>query len=221
MKRITQQNYYELLDISPQASTQEVRWAYDQAMNIYSADSVPTYSLLPEKERDLILSRLVDAYKTLTNGQLRAEYNQALLESGELIPEQLGLSSLEQSDTINGKLRDVKVESLLSGEETGESQELPAGDSFDLLDIDSAVSGKDIQAMRIAKEISVEDINRKTNIPKKTLEDIEEERFEELPALVYLKGFLKTYARILHVNEHQMVDGYVKRLREWKASCQR
>lgn len=221
MKRITQQNYYELLDISPQASTQEVRWAYDQAMNIYSADSVPTYSLLPEKERDLILSRLVDAYKTLTNGQLRAEYNQALLESGELIPEQLGLSSLEQSDTINGKLRDVKVESLLSGEETGESQELPAGDSFDLLDTDSAVSGKDIQAMRIAKEISVEDINRKTNIPKKTLEDIEEERFEELPALVYLKGFLKTYARILHVNEHQMVDGYVKRLREWKASCQR
>ncbi|MBW1689542.1 MAG: hypothetical protein DRG87_01445 [Deltaproteobacteria bacterium] len=221
MKRITQQNYYELLDISPQASTQEVRWAYDQAMNIYSADSVPTYSLLPEKERDLILSRLVDAYKTLTNGQLRAEYNQALLESGELIPEQLGLSSLEQSDTINGKLRDVKVESLLSGEETGESQELPAGDSFDLLDIYSAVSGKDIQAMRIAKEISVEDINRKTNIPKKTLEDIEEERFEELPALVYLKGFLKTYARILHVNEHQMVDGYVKRLREWKASCQR
>ncbi|MBW2309819.1 MAG: helix-turn-helix domain-containing protein [Deltaproteobacteria bacterium] len=221
MKRITQQNYYELLDISPQASTQEVRWAYDQAMNIYSADSVPTYSLLPEKERDLILSRLVDAYKTLTNGQLRAEYNQALLESGELIPEQLGLSSLEQSDTINGKLRDVKVESLLSGEETGESQELPAGDSFDLLDIYSAVSGKDIQAMRIAKEISVEDINRKTNIPKKTLENIEEERFEELPALVYLKGFLKTYARILHVNEHQMVDGYVKRLREWKASCQR
>ena len=102
-----------------------------------------------------------------------------------------------------------------------ESSVLPAEDSFDLIDINSAVSGKDIQALRIAREISVEDINRKTNIPKKTLEDIEEERFEELPALVYLKGFLKAYARILNVNESQMVDGYMKRLREWKASSQR
>jgi DnaJ-class molecular chaperone len=221
MKRITEQNYYELLDISPQASTQEVRWAYDQAMSIYCADSLPTYSLLPEEERGLILSRLVDAYKTLTNGQLRADYNQELLESGELLPEELGLSSLEKSDTINGKLREIKVESLLSGDGTTESPVRTAEDSFDLIDIDSAVSGKDIQALRIAREISIEDIHKKTNIPKKTLEDIEEERFEELPALVYLKGFLKAYARILNVNESQMMNGYVKRFLEWKASFQR
>ncbi len=221
MKRITEQNYYELLDISPRASTQEVRWAYDQAMSIYAADSLPTYSLLPETERELILSRLVNAYKTLTNGQLRAEYNQLLLESGELIAEEFGLSSLEESCTINGKLREVKVESLLTGERTTESLVLSTEDSLDLIDIDSTVSGKDIQGLRIAREISVEDINRKTNIPKKTLEDIEEERFEELPALVYLKGFLRAYARILNMNESQIVDGYVKRFLEWKASFQR
>jgi curved DNA-binding protein CbpA len=221
MKRITEQNYYELLDISPQASAQEVRWAYDQATSIYSSDSVPTYSLFTEKERDLIVSRLVDAYKTLTSGQLRAEYNQLLLESGELLPEDLGLSSSEDSDTIDDKLREVKVESLLTEEKTTESPIPPMKDSFDLMHIDSAVSGKDIQSLRIAREISVEDINRKTNIPKRTIEDIEEERFEELPALVYLKGFLKAYARILNVNEKQMVDGYVKRFLEWKVSYQR
>lgn len=221
MKRITEQNYYELLDISPQASTQEVRWAYDQAMSIYSADSIPTYSLLSQKERELILSRLVDAYKTLTNGHLRAEYNQLLLERGEIFPEDLGLSSLRESDTINGKLRDVKVESLPTEEKTTEGPIASAENSFDLLDINSTVSGKDIRALRIAREISIEDIHRKTNIPKKTLEDIEEERFGELPALVYLKGFLKTYARILNVNEGHMVDGYVKRFLEWKASFQR
>lgn len=221
MKRITEQNYYELLDLSPQASTQEVRWAYDQAMSIYAADSIPTYSLLPEKERELILSRLVDAYKTLTNGQLRNEYNQLLLESGQLIAEELGFSSLEESDTINGKLKEVKVENLLTGEKIEESPIPSAEDSFDLIDIDSTVSGKDIQELRIARELSVEDINGRTNIPKKTLEDIEEESFEELPALVYLKGFLKAYARILNVNESQMVDGYVKRYLEWKTSFQK
>lgn len=221
MKRITDQNYYELLDISPQASTQEVRWAYDQAMSIYSADSIPTYSLLSQKERESILSRIVDAYKTLTNGHLRAEYNQQLLESGELLPEDLGLFSLEKPDAMNGKLKEVKLESLATGDKTAEHPMPFTEDGFTLIDIDSAVSGKDIQAMRIAREISIEDIHRKTNIPKKTLEDIEEERFDELPALVYLKGFLKAYARILNVNEGQIMNGYVKRFLEWKASSQR
>lgn len=221
MKRITEQNYYELLDISPQASNQEVRWAYDQAMSIYSSDSVPTYSLLSEGERELILSRLVEAYKTLTNGQLRAEYDQLLIERGELTPDELGLSSLEESGTINGKLKEVKVESLLREKETAERPRVPTEGSLDLFDINSTISGKDIQSLRMAREISIEEINRKTNIPKKTLEDIEEDRFEQLPALVYLKGFLKAYARILNVKESQIVDGYVKRFLEWKASYQR
>jgi len=221
MKRITEQNYYELLNISPQASTQEVRWAYDQAMNIFSADSIATYSLLSEKERELILSRVVEAYKTLTNGSLRAEYNQLLIENGEMIPEDLGLLRLEKPDAINGKLKEVKLENLLTEEKTAESPMPPVEESLALIDIDSAVTGKDIQALRIAREVTIEDIHRKTNIPKRTLEDIEEERFDELPALVYLKGFLKAYARILKVNENQMMGGYVKRFLEWKASFQR
>lgn len=221
MKRITEQNYYQLLDISPHASFQEVRSAYDQAMSIYSADSISTYSLLSQKERELILSRLVDAYKTLTNSQLRAEYNQSLIEKGELSPEEIGLSSLEEPDTANDKLREVKVESLLQKEERTEIASLPLGGNLDLFNINTTVTGKSIQAVRIAGEISIEEINKKTNIPKKTLEDIEEERFEELPALVYLKGFLKAYAKILNVNEAQMVDGYVKRFLEWKTTFQK
>jgi len=221
MKRITEQNYYQLLDISPQASFQEVRSAYDHAMSIYSADSISTYSLFSQKERKLILSLLVDAYKILTNSQLRAEYNQSLIERGELSPEEIGLSPLEESDTASGKLKEVKVESLLQKEDRAESASQHLDTNLDLFKIDTTVTGKSIQAVRVAMEISIEEINRKTNIPKKTLENIEEERFEELPALVYLKGFLKAYAEILNVDESQMVDGYVKRFLEWKTTFQK
>jgi curved DNA-binding protein CbpA len=221
MKRITEQNYYQLLDISPQASFQEVRSAYDHAMSIYSADSISTYSLFSQKERKFILSLLVDAYKILTNSQLRAEYNQSLIERGELSPEEIGLSPLEESDTASGTLKEVKVESLLQKEDRAESASQHLGTNLDLFKIDTTVTGKSIQAVRLAMEISIEEINRKTNIPKKTLENIEEERFEELPALVYLKGFLKAYAEILNVDESQMVDGYVKRFLEWKTTFQK
>jgi len=220
MKRISDRNYYELLDVSPQASTQEVQRAYDQAMSIFSHDSIPTYSLLSEKERELILSRILDAYKTLTNGQLRAEYNQLLLKSGELIPEDLSLFSLEQPDNISSNQRESKLEGLLAGEDTAKSPMDSPEESFSPIDTDSDLSGKDIQALRTARDLSIEDIYRKTNIPKKTIQDIEEERFEELPAFVYLKGFLRIYARTLNVNEGQM-DDYMKRFLEWKTSFQR
>lgn len=221
MKRITEQNYYELLEISPRASTQEVQWAYDQAMSVFSADSISTYSLLSENDRKRILARIVDAYKTLTNGYLRNEYNQVLLEKGEILPEDLDPFSSEEPDVSNGKQGEVNLERSIRSGETEETPIAPSEDNFPLFNIDSVTTGKDIQELRISRDISIEEIHKKTNIPKKTLKDIEEERFEDLPALVYLKGFLKTYARTLNVDESQMVDGYVNRFLEWKTSFQR
>lgn len=221
MKRLTEQNYYTLLGISPEATFEEVRSAYDQAMGIYSADSIATYSLLTREERERMLSRLVDAYKTLTNSQLRKEYNSFLIENGELSPQEIGLSSLRDSDTAKGKLRDVSVESLVQREERIENENQPSGDNLDLPDNLTSVTGRDIKMLRIAGDISLEEVYRKTNIPKKTVEDIEEENFENLPALVYLKGFLKTYSKILNINEDQMVDGYIERFLEWKNTYQR
>jgi len=221
MKRLTDQNYYTLLGISPEATFEEVRSAYDQAMSIYSADSIATYSLLTREERERMLSRLVDAYKTLTNSQLRKEYNSFLVEKGELSPQEMGFSPLGDSDTTKGKLRDVSVESLVQREERTKNENQSSGDNLDLPDNLTSVTGRDIKMLRIAGDISLEEIYRKTNIPKKTVEDIEEENFENLPALVYLKGFLKTYAKILNINEDQMVDGYIERFLEWKNTYQR
>ncbi len=216
MKRLTDQNYYKLLDISPKASFEEVRSAYDQAMTIYSTDSIATYSLFTQKEREGILSRLADAYKTLTNSQLRREYNNSLIEKGELSLQKIGFSSLEDSNIDEDKMREVGIGSLIEKEEKAENDNQPSGENLDLLDNLTSVTGKDIKMLRIAREISLEEIFRKTNIPKKTLENIEGEHFEELPALVYLKGFLRLYAKILNANQTQMVDGYVKRFLEWK-----
>jgi len=168
-----------------------------------------------------MLSRLADAYKTLTNSQLRKEYNSFLVEKGELSPQEMGFSSLGDSDTTKGKLRDVSIESLVQREERTKNENQPSGDNLDLPDNLTPVTGRDIKMLRIAGDISLEEVYRKTNIPKKTVEDIEEENFENLPALVYLKGFLKTYAKILNINEDQMVDGYIERFLEWKNTYQR
>ncbi len=219
MDRITEQNYYSLLDIPPKASFEEVRAAYDQAINIYSSDSISTYSLFTEKERKQILSRLTEAYKTLTNGRLRKEYDHLLVKKGELTDQEVGLYSSEDACIPKGKLVDVDVENLVPKEENIQAKSQTTGINLDLFEDQPSVAGKDIKAIRLAKEISLEEVYKRTNIPQKTLEDIEEDCFERLPALVYLKGFLKSYAKILNVNQSKMVDGYIERYLEWKNTC--
>jgi len=220
MKPLTEQNYYDLLGVSPQASFEEVQSAYDEAVSTYSNDSIPTYSLFTQEEREQILARLVDAYKILTNSQLRKEYNQVLMEKGELSPQEIRFSSLEKAAVPKGKLKDVSVESLIQ-EERSENLNQAFDSTLDLFNGYTSVTGKNIKMVRLAREMTLEEVYRKTNIPKQTLEDIEEEHFEKLPALVYLKGFLKAYADALTVNQAQMVDGYVKRFLEWKTTGQK
>ena len=221
MKRLTEQNYYTLLGIPPNASFGEVQSAYDQATNMYSADSIATYSLFSQQERERILSRLVDAYKTLTNSQLRREYDDILIKRGELSSQDIGFSSLKDANITKGKLREVSTESLIQKEEDAEIESKPSESNFELFNSQTSVTGKSIKMVRTVKEISLDEICRKTNIPKKTLEDIEEDHFERLPALVYLKGFLKAYSKILNIDQAEIVDGYVKRYLEWKNTYQK
>ena len=216
MKRLIEQDYYNLLNISPKASFEEVRSAYDQAMSIYSSDSIATYTLFTQKEREVILSRLAEAYKTLTNSQLRKEYNNALIKKGELSSQETGFSYLEDLTIAKDKLLEVSVESLTQKQQETKDEHLPSNENLNLFDSHISVTGKIIKTIRTTKGMSLEEIFKQTNISRETLEDIEEERFEKLPALVYLKGFLKSYATILQVNQTEMVDGYVKRYLEWK-----
>ena len=221
MKPLIEQDYYTLLGISPNSSLEEVQVAYNEALSVYSTDSIATYSLYTEEERKQILSRLLDAYKTLMDSQLRKEYNQSLIKRGELSPDEIAVSLQEEAAIPRGTLREVTAESLIHQDERGDRQKQNIESAFSLFDELTAVTGRDIRMIRVAKDLSLEAIYRKTNIPIKTLQHIEEERFEKLPALVYLRGFLKLYAKILDVDQAQMTDGYVQRFLEWKSSYQK
>ena len=60
-----EKNYYKLLDIEPEATTQEIEEAYERARAVYSKDSVALYSLYSQKERETMLEVINAAYETL------------------------------------------------------------------------------------------------------------------------------------------------------------
>jgi hypothetical protein len=69
--------------------------------------------------------------------------------------------------------------------------------------------GKALRQIREGMGIDLKAISEKTRINARILEWIEEEAVEKLPPLVYLKGFLKAYARSLGLEAQKVIGDYL------------
>ncbi len=61
--------------------------------------------------------------------------------------------------------------------------------------------GQYLRAGREAKQISIEEVMLHTRIQPHFIEALEGDRFDQLPNLVSAKGFIRSYARFLHLDE--------------------
>jgi hypothetical protein len=80
-------NYYDVLDIRPNASPAEVREAYYRAKSAFNKDSAALYSLVAPEEREEILARIEEAYDILSNDDRRRNYDdhQGIIENTGVI----------------------------------------------------------------------------------------------------------------------------------------
>ena len=65
-----------------------------------------------------------------------------------------------------------------------------------------------LKKARQEKGLSIEDIQTETKIRKKYIEAIENNEFDKLPGKVYLKVFIKGYAREVDINYQALLDNY-------------
>jgi hypothetical protein len=68
--------------------------------------------------------------------------------------------------------------------------------------------GEELRMARTERGIELSEVERVTKIRVKFLRAMEEERWEELPAPVYARSFLSTYARFLGLDDQALVDQY-------------
>src|SRR5512136_201115 len=107
MKRIEDQTYYEILEISPTATPREVQRAYDRARETFHADSLAVYSLFSEKEVSSIQARIEEAYRVLIDDGLREGYDQSHLPSANLAEAQefpVSPERMAESDEVESSL---------------------------------------------------------------------------------------------------------------------
>jgi curved DNA-binding protein CbpA len=97
MKDFREQNFYELLDITPHANQQELELSYQRARRVYSSDSVATYALFQHGELNLIRRRIEEAFRVLSNPERRALYDRDILQHE---PGWIKTPSTESGDAI-------------------------------------------------------------------------------------------------------------------------
>jgi len=209
MKKIDGLNYYEILKIPMSSSYFEIKRAYKDALSLYNEDSIVTYSLFSKEERDKIIDDIENAFSTLTDDPKRAAYDQMLVDSGQvetLIPSRekqyasTPLSSTHASVNENHLYSRVKEKLLTENVKTLSDEIL----------LKERLSGDDLKKLRKAVGVKIQEIQYITKIRASVLKAIEENRFEELPPDTYLRGFLRSYAKILQINPQTVVDGYSK-----------
>jgi len=134
--------------------------------------------------------------------RMKALYSEGTLGTYGLLDEEERIKLLEELDSAYERINSYA--NLARGKESGSE---PPAISIPPLDRESPPAIY-LRTSRESRGISLKEIAEKTNIGVRYLSMIEEERYEELPAPVYLRGFVYDYARTIGVADP---DGVAKR----------
>lgn len=74
------------------------------------------------------------------------------------------------------------------------------------------VSGEDLRKLRKALDVDIFEVYLVTKISVSVIKAIENNRYEDLPADVYLSNFLRSYAEVLQLDAQRIMDGYFRRM---------
>lgn len=224
---VEKKNYYEVLDIEPSATPDQIETAYIRSRNAYSGDSVALYSLMTREECNSILSQIEEAYSVIGFPEKRREYdrlrgfnlntNKSYVSQESTQP----AAALEQSDrfqyeSFGSNLIEAKVSKLTAQKKFGlEYEENPAMERR--LNDSVEYTGAFLKEIREYKNVGIERMAEMTRISKTHLTALENDDIAKLPAEVYVRGYVYQYAKVLKLNPDTVATSYMLHFKKMKS----
>jgi flagellar biosynthesis protein FlhG len=189
-------NYYERLMIQRGGSEEEVRRAHKRQHEIYSADGLPTVSLFSEEELSREHALIDEAHDVLLDATRRRAYDVSVFADHAGGPEAPSPANRVLTEAMAAEL--VQLQSQVARE----------------LGPDTEFSGGLLRRIRESRGIDLKEIATRTKVGHVHLAAIEEESFDELPPLVYVRGFLVEIAKFLKLDPSQVARTYLRRAKD-------
>jgi len=226
-------SYYEILDLTENATRKEIVEAYQKAKGIYGKDSMAVYSLYSNEDSTEMLNLIDEAYQVLINPQRREIYNKEHnINSHRSVvniffdkPGEIKRAFVETPNFKRMPENDISEESpeinkeafkaYVSISKQDMTPTLPDYKSDDEMEIkikaEDNFYGDFFAEVRSYKNMSLGYVSNKTKVPIYHIEAVEREDYSALPARVYTIGFLKTYSRLLGFDQEKASKAYIER----------
>lgn len=206
MKSLHEQNHYEVLEVNHSAAPEQIERAYRVAQSTYSSSSLACYSIYDERDIEAFRDRIETAYRVLSNDEARSAYDQSI-----------GSGAHRTGASAQGDRSGWETLSLTGPQP---QEDLP-GASESFRELESDVEGDDgefggatLRRARLRRGIELEAIADVTKVSMGNLRHIEAENYADLPAAVYVRGFLKSYATTIGLDPARVASSYMKKLEQ-------
>lgn len=230
MQGIEDLDHYEMLEISRGASPGEIDRAYRLAQETWADGSLALYSIFEKRDAQAVRARLDEAYRVLADPELRASYDRACGPGADAngvaarqdrggddfadLPAPRGPGVVAQAAS-HGFERAADRSGREGVESAPVEREAPddglAGD-FD---------GARLRRTRLFRGYEIDQIADVTKVAGSHLRNIEDENFADLPADVYVRGFVTAYAKTIGLDPVRVVPSYMARLVDSRQKSQK
>jgi flagellar biosynthesis protein FlhG len=206
MRGFDEIDHYEALEIPRDASADEIERAYRMMLATYGTDSLAIYSMFGEEESASLRDRIEAAYHVLSDAELRRSYDAAQATDGPSadVP-------AEDEPVVLAPLAEAALAKPLVETRTREAPAFERIAADDEAVGDSVWDGARLRRARLQRGIEIDDLATVTKISPAYLRFLEEDRFDDLPAVVYVRGFIASYARYLGLDAQQVARSYATR----------
>lgn len=213
MKPLNEQTYYEILEIEMNAPPHEIHKAYEKVKLTYSGQNEALYSIFTSEEAGELLKLVEEAYAVLGNAKLRSSYDEKINSKSNNTTLTTNLDE-HLPNKPNPPLKiSTELNSQTSHPVTGRTLHGPYKIDHDFEHVIATrenFDGPFLKKIREYKQINLEQISQATRISPYYLKAIEENDFIQLPAPVYVRGFIVQYAKALKLNPEIITKSFMK-----------
>lgn len=212
MLGIDELDHYELLEIPRTATPAEVERAYRLSQQTYAEGSLALYSVFETSDAAAIRERLEEAYRVLSDPEFRAAYDESRPAGDPALPWMPPAEARHEESRPGVSTRETATPSFDEVVEEYGAFEDDGGGDFD---------GVRLRRTRLFRGYEIDDIADVTKVSGTHLRNIEDENFADLPADVYVRGFVTAYAKTIGLDPKIVVPSYMARVQESRSGNQR
>jgi len=203
-------NYYEILEVPQTATQQEIALAYEKARRTYSAQNPALYAIFDKNEAQQLLSMIDEAYAVLANNTYRNIYEKRR-QANTFSESDLSIESIKAASVELYNESKIKKELKELQEKEKPASTYVVDEKFEAeIKNQKEWTGAFLKKVLDYKKITVEMLHEKTKINPWYIKALETMDANNLPAAVFVRGYIVQIARFLNLDDKAVADSYMK-----------